>query len=46
MADIQCAMAENRRGKKKTERRKKKSQGKNMMACPIAYGGHKKPSSH
>ena len=23
------------------ERRKKKPQGKNIMACPITYGGHK-----
>jgi len=36
--DIQSATAENRRGKKKKERkidRKKKPQGKNIMACPI-----------
>jgi len=41
MADIQSAAAEIRRGKKKIEERKKKPQGKNIMACPIAYGGHK-----
>jgi len=28
------------RGKK--EERRKKVQGKNIMACPITYGGHKK----
>jgi len=32
-ADIQSAMAEVRRGKKR--RKKKKPQGKNVMACPI-----------
>jgi len=37
MAVIQSAMAEIRRGKKdrKIERKKKKPQGKNIMACPI-----------
>jgi len=34
MVDIQSAAAEIKRGKKKEERRKK-PQGKNMMACPI-----------
>jgi len=34
MADIQSAMAEIRRGKKKRQK-KKKPQGKNIMACPI-----------
>jgi len=34
MADIQSATAEIRRGKK--EERRKKAQGKNIMACPIA----------
>jgi len=33
MVDIQCAMAEIRRGKK--EERKKKPQEENIMACPI-----------
>ena len=33
MADIQSAMTEIRRGKKKIDRKKKKPQGKNMMAC-------------
>jgi len=33
MADIQSEMAEIRRGKRKD--RKKKPQGKNIMACPI-----------
>jgi len=43
MADIQSATAENRRGKKEIKDRKKKRQDKNIMACPISYGGHKKP---
>jgi len=34
MADIQSATAENTQGKKK-DRKKKKPQGKNIMACPI-----------
>jgi len=33
MVDMQCAAAEIRRGKK--EERKKKTQGKNIMAYPI-----------
>jgi len=42
MVDIQSATAEIRRGKSKKERRrKKKPQGKNIMACPIAKVGHK-----
>jgi len=36
--DIQFATAEIRRGKKKEERQK--SQGKNIMVCPITYGDH------
>jgi len=39
MADIQSAMAEIRRGKKKEERIRK-PQGKNIMVCPIPYGDH------
>ena len=35
------ALTEIRRGKKE-ERKKKKPHGKNIMACPITYGGHKK----
>jgi len=37
MVDIQSPTAEIRRGIKKIERKKKKekSQGKNIMACPI-----------
>jgi len=38
MVDIQPAAAEIRRGKKKEDRlidRRKKPQGKNIMACPI-----------
>jgi len=36
MVDIQPAAAEVRRGKKKIEEdRRKKPQGKNIMACPI-----------
>jgi len=34
MVDIQSAMAEIRR-EKKIDRRQKKPQGKNVMACPI-----------
>jgi len=34
MADIQSVTAEIRRGKKE-DRKKKKPQGKNVMACPI-----------
>jgi len=34
---IQSATAENRRGKKKTERKKTKPQDENIMACPIPY---------
>jgi len=41
MADIQSASAEIRRGKKE-DRKKKKQQGKNIMACPIPWDGHKK----
>jgi len=41
MVDIQSAMAENRRGKNK-EDRKKKPQDKNIMACPVSQGGHNK----
>jgi len=40
MVDIQCATADIRQGKKEEERRRKK-QDKNIMACPIPYGGHK-----
>jgi len=42
MVDIQSATAENRRGKKVEDRKKKKPQDKNIMACPIPQGGHKK----
>jgi len=37
MVDIQSTAAEIRRGKKKRgrRRRRKKSQGKNIMVCPI-----------
>jgi len=41
MVDIQSVTAEIRRGKE-IERRRKKPQGKNIMACPITWGGHKK----
>jgi len=41
MADIQSATAENTRGKK-DRRKKKKPQGKNIMACPISQGSRKK----
>jgi len=38
MVDIQYATAEIRQGKKdrKKDRRRKKPQGKNIMACPIS----------
>jgi len=36
MVDIQSPTAEIRRGKKEEEDRRWKSQGKNIMACPIA----------
>jgi len=39
MVDTQSAADEIRPGKK--EQRRKKPQGKNIMACPIPYGGHK-----
>jgi len=35
MVDIQSAMAGNRGRKKEERKRKKKPQGKNIMACPI-----------
>jgi len=38
MVDIQCPTADIRRGKKKEEEEeedRKKSQGKNIMVCPI-----------
>jgi len=41
MADIQFATAEIRRGKKKDRKRKKKSQGKNIMSASATQGGHK-----
>jgi len=36
MVDMQCAAAEIRRGKKKKIDRRKKSQDKNIMVCPIS----------
>jgi len=45
MVEIQSVMDENRRGKKE-DRRKKKPQRKNIMACPIPYGGHNKYSNN
>jgi len=39
VVDIQSAIAENRRGKKK---RQKKPQGKNIMSASATQGGHKK----
>jgi len=35
MVDIQSPTAEIKRGIKKEEERRKKPQGKNIMACPI-----------
>jgi len=40
MADIQCAAAEIRRGKKE-ERKNNKRQDENIMVCPIPQGDHK-----
>ena len=42
MVDIQSPTAEIRRGKKKRRKKidRKKSQGKNIMVCPITYGDH------
>jgi len=43
MVDIQSVAAEIREGKNiERRRRKKKPQGKNIMACPITLGSHKK----
>jgi len=39
MADIQCATAEIRRGKKK-KRKKEGTQGKNIMSASATQGGH------
>jgi len=42
MTDIPSATADIRRGKEKDRRQKKKKpQGKNIMAYPIPQGGHK-----
>jgi len=47
MADIQSTTAKIRRGKKKMEdRRRNVPQGKNIMACPFSYGGHKHGRQH
>jgi len=40
VVDIQSPTAEIRRGKKEEEEDRQKSQGKNIMACPIPWGGH------
>jgi len=45
MIDIQPAAAEIRRGKKKIEEHRKKSQGKNIMVCPIPQGDHNNDAS-
>jgi len=42
MVDIQSPTAEIRGGIKKE---KKKPQGKNIMACAIPHGGHKKENA-
>jgi len=39
MVGIQSVTAEIRRGKK--EDRRRNHMGKNIMTCPIPYGGHK-----
>jgi len=41
MVDIQSATAENRRGKKKKDR-KKKPQDENIMSASATQGGHNK----
>ena len=41
IVDIHSATTEIRQGKKKEDRKQKKPQGKNIMACPIQQGGHK-----
>jgi len=41
VADIQCAAAVIRRGKKEEERKKIETTGKNIMACPVSHGGQK-----
>jgi len=43
MADIQSAVAEIRRGKKR--RKKNKSQHENIMVCPIPLGDHNKDTA-
>jgi len=40
MVDIQSATTEIRRGIKKKEDRRKKSQGKNIMSASAMQGGH------
>jgi len=42
MVDIQSATAEIRQGKKIEDRKKKKPQNRNIMACPITYAGYRK----
>jgi len=42
MVDIQFVTAEIRRGKKK-ENRRWKSQGKDIMVCPITWGDNNEP---
>jgi len=46
MVNIQSATAEIRRGKKKTDRQKKKPQGKNIMSASATQGGHKENGGH
>jgi len=47
MVDIQSATAEIRRGMKKIEdRRRKKSQGKNIMSASATQGGNKTRKSN
>jgi len=40
MADIQSAVAEIRRGKRKEKKKKNKPQHENIMVCPIPHGDH------
>jgi len=49
MANIQSSTAEIRRGKpdrKKEDVERYKSQGKNIMACPIPQSGHKETKNY
>jgi len=42
MVDIQSPTAEIRRGKTEEEEEEERNHGRNIMACPITWGGHNK----